>query len=101
MFLLLFLKQLSLCDDMLKSLYVPHFNTFFLHPLSTVWYGFYGVVSHRRPPRARPHVVRLLPLHWMGGHHLLPPGWVHAHLLLLRVLLLISLLPGQQSFLLL
>ena len=66
---------------------------------SNVWYGVYGLVSHRRPSGAGPHVVRLLPLHRLGGHHLLFAGWVLSHLLLLRVL--ITRLSGQQSFLLL
>lgn len=65
-----------------------------------MWYGVYSVVSHRGPPAAWPDVVRLLPLHWLGGHYLLPAGWVYPHLLLLRVLFLIPL-PGQQPLLLL
>lgn len=80
-----------------SNLYACCFQLFLL---STVWYGVYGLVSHRCSPGTRPHVIRLLPLHRMGGHYLLPAGRVHSYLLLLRVLL-ISFLPGQQSFLLL
>lgn len=64
-----------------------------------MWFGFHRVVPHRRPPGAGPHVVRLLPVHRMGGHHLLPGEQLHAHLLLLGILLI--LVPGQQSLLLL
>jgi len=64
-----------------------------------VWHGVYHLVSHRLPPGAWPHVIWLLPLHWMGGHYILPARRLHPHLLI-RVLLL-PLPPGQQPFLLL
>lgn len=64
--------------------------------LSSVRSGVHRLVSHRCPPGAGPHVLRLLPLHGLGGHHPLPAGRLHPHLLLHRVLL-----PGQQPLLLL
>ena len=42
------------------------------------------VVSHRRAPGARPHVLRLLPVRWLGGLCLLSAGGLRDKLLFQR-----------------
>lgn len=62
-------------------------------------FGIHYLVSHWGPSWVWPHVIWLLPLFWVGGHYFQPARWIHRHLLIR--FLLVSLLPGEQPFLLL
>lgn len=74
-----------------------HFVCLFL--LSNLRFGVHYLVSHWGPSWVWPHVIWLLPLFWVGGHYFQPARWIHRHLLIR--FLLVSLLPGEQPFLLL